>query len=122
VLSDSHSILNKWWGLCSQALYIRGVRDVRQKDVQTAEPLVAEPRPYEIYVAIEDLKIYKSLGNAQIAADLIRTRNRLISYKIHNITNSIWNKEELPQQWKESIIVPIYNKGDKTDCSNCRDI
>jgi len=25
---------------------------------------------------------------------------------------------ESSQQWKESIIVPIYNKGDKTDCSN----
>jgi hypothetical protein len=24
----------------------------------------------------------------------------------------------LPQQWKESIIVPIYKKGDKTDCNN----
>jgi hypothetical protein len=29
--------------------------------------------------------------------------------------HSIWNKEELPQQWKESIILPIYKKGDKTD-------
>jgi hypothetical protein len=28
------------------------------------------------------------------------------------------NKEGLPQQWKESITVPIYKKGDKTDCSN----
>jgi hypothetical protein len=24
----------------------------------------------------------------------------------------------LPEEWKESIIVPIYKKGDKTDCSN----
>jgi hypothetical protein len=26
--------------------------------------------------------------------------------------------EELPDQWKESITVPIYKKGDKTGCSN----
>jgi len=26
----------------------------------------------------------------------------------------------LPEDWKESIIVPIYKKGDKTDCSNYR--
>jgi len=32
----------------------------------------------------------------------------------------MWNKEELPEDWKESIIVPIYKKGDKTDCSNYR--
>jgi len=26
----------------------------------------------------------------------------------------------LPEEWKESIIVPIYAKGDKTDCSSYR--
>jgi hypothetical protein len=31
---------------------------------------------------------------------------------------SVWNKEELPDQWKEYIIVPIHKKGDKSDCSN----
>jgi hypothetical protein len=34
----------------------------------------------------------------------------------------IWNKEELPHHWKESIIVPIHKKGDETDCSNYRGI
>jgi hypothetical protein len=27
--------------------------------------------------------------------------------------------QKLPEEWKESI-VPIYKKGDKADCSNCR--
>jgi hypothetical protein len=37
---------------------------------------------------------------------------------IHKLTNSIWNKKDLPDQWKESIIVPIHKKGDTTDCNN----
>jgi hypothetical protein len=41
---------------------------------------------------------------------------------IHKLINSVWNKEELPDQWKESIIVPIHKKGDKTDCNNYRGI
>jgi hypothetical protein len=43
--------------------------------------------------------------------------------EIHKLINSIWSKEELPNQWKESIIAPIYEKGDKTTgCSNYRGI
>jgi len=30
----------------------------------------------------------------------------------------MWNKKELPEEWKDSIIVPIYKKGSKTDFSN----
>jgi hypothetical protein len=41
---------------------------------------------------------------------------------IHKAVNSVWNKEELPDQWKESIIVPVHKKGDKTDCNNYRGI
>jgi hypothetical protein len=37
---------------------------------------------------------------------------------IHTPIDSNWSKEELPDWWKESIIVPSYKKGDKTDCSN----
>ena len=33
-------------------------------------------------------------------------------------STSIWHKDKLPRQWKESIILPVHKKGDKTDCSN----
>jgi hypothetical protein len=38
--------------------------------------------------------------------------------EIHKLIKLIWNKEELSHQWKESNVVPIQKKGDKTDCSN----
>jgi hypothetical protein len=34
--------------------------------------------------------------------------------------NSIWYKEAVQHQWKESIILLICKKGDKSDSSNCR--
>jgi hypothetical protein len=41
---------------------------------------------------------------------------------IHKLINSIWNEEEFPDQWKESIILPVHKTGDKTDCNNYRGI
>ena len=100
----------------TQLFSVFGVGDVRQ----TAKPLMPEPSVFEVYMAIEKLKRHKSSGINQIPAELIKAGSRIICSEIHELTNSIWNKEELPEEWKESIIVPIYKKGDKTDCSNYR--
>jgi hypothetical protein len=42
--------------------------------------------------------------------------------EINKLIMLIWNREELPHQWKGSIVVPIHKKADKTDCSNYRGI
>jgi len=39
---------------------------------------------------------------------LIKAGGRTICYENHKHIIAIWNKEELPEDWKESIIVPIY--------------
>ena len=46
---------------------------------------------------------------------MIQAGCRTIPSDIHKLTNSVWNREELPQELKELIIVPIYEKGDTTD-------
>jgi hypothetical protein len=42
--------------------------------------------------------------------------------EIHKLINSLWSKEELLEQRNEYTIVPIYEKGRKTDCSNFQGI
>jgi hypothetical protein len=121
-VEDSHSILAKWRKHFFQLLKVHGVNDVRQTEIHTAEPLVPEPSDSEVEIAIEKLKTLKSPGIDQIPAELIKAEGRTIRSESHKLINSIWNKVELPEQWKESVIVPIYRKGDKTYCSNYRGI
>jgi hypothetical protein len=76
-------------------------------------PLVPKPSLVEVEIAVGKLKSYKSPDTDQIPSELIKAGGETCS-EIHRLICSIWNKEELPQQWKESIIVPIHKKGDKT--------
>jgi hypothetical protein len=54
------------------------------------------------------LKRYKSPGIDQIPAELLQAGGNTLPSEIHKLINCIWKKEELLEQWKESIIVPIY--------------
>jgi hypothetical protein len=81
-------------------------------DKHTAEPLVPEPSLVEVEIAIG--KLNKSPGTDQILAEMITARGETLCSEIHKLTHSTWNKEELPQQHKESI----HKKCDKTDSNN----
>jgi hypothetical protein len=89
--------------------------------MHTAEPFVPDPSASEVEVAIGKLKSCKSPGVDQVLAELIQAGGETLRSEIHKLIKLIWNKEELPHQWKESV-VPIHKKGDKTDCSNYRGI
>jgi hypothetical protein len=79
---------------------------------------VPEPSISEVEVAFGKLKRYKSPGADEIPAELIQAVVETLHYEIHKLIKLIWNKEELPHQWKESVVIPINKKGDKTECSN----
>jgi len=83
---------------------------------------VPDPSPFEVELGNKKLKSHKSSGVDQIPVELIKAGVRQFTVRFVNLLFSILNREELPEEWKESIIVPIYKKGNKTDCSNYRGI
>jgi hypothetical protein len=85
---------------------VHNVSDVKQIEVHMAEPLVPGPS-LEVEIVIAKLKKYRSPGGDQIPAELIQAGGEILLSAIHKLINSVWNKEELPYQWKESIIVSI---------------
>ena len=75
---------------------MHGVNHVRRTEIRTAEPLVPEPSASDVEMAVEKLKRHKSPGTDLILTELIKAGGRTICNDIHELINSIWNKEELP--------------------------
>jgi hypothetical protein len=71
-LADSNDILNKWMNYFAQLLNVHRVSDVRQIEIQTPQPLVPDPSPFEDEAAIAKLKRYKLPGSDLIPAELIK--------------------------------------------------
>jgi hypothetical protein len=88
--------------------------------MHTAEPFVTELSASVVEDATGKLRRYKSPGTDLIPSELTQTGGETMRSEIHKFIKLIWNKEELPHQWKELIVVPIHEKGDKTDCGNYR--
>jgi hypothetical protein len=53
---------------------------------------------------------------------MVTSITRLLLSSIHKLVTSVWNKEDLPDQRKESITVQIHKKRNKTDSNNYRGI
>jgi hypothetical protein len=68
-------------------------------DIHTAKLLTPEPSLVEVEIAIGKFKSYKSPGTDQIPAELIKAGGETLYSQIHRFICSVWNKEELPQQW-----------------------
>jgi hypothetical protein len=72
--------------------------------IHTGETLVPMSSPFEVEMAIEKLERYKSPGANKIQAEFIQARGRTIRFEIHKLINSVWNKEELPDQWRSQSL------------------
>jgi hypothetical protein len=71
LLANSHNIFNMWKNYLSQLLNVQRASDVRHIQIHRAKPLVPDPSPFQVEIAIAKLKRYKSPGSYQIPAELI---------------------------------------------------
>jgi protoheme ferro-lyase len=89
LVKGSNSIFVRRKKHFSQPFNVHGVSEVKQREIQTAEPLVPQLSAFEVEMAIKELQRHKS-GTNQIQEDLIKARDRTICSEINKPTNSIW--------------------------------
>nr|KAG5697989.1 hypothetical protein BaRGS_005807 [Batillaria attramentaria] len=64
----------------------------------------------------------KLQGPDEIPAEAIKADTETAVNMLHSLFSKIWEKEEVPAQWKEGIVIKLPKKGDLRDCSNYRGI
>ena len=80
------------------------------------------PSLNEVQEEIKRLRNNKAAGNDQIPCELLKYCGETLANTLHWTICRIWEGEELPQEWMEGVVWPIYKKGDKLECSNYRPI
>ena len=68
------------------------------------------------------LRSGKAAGPDEIPAEAIKADIETAVQMLYSLSSKIWEKEEVPAQWKEGIIIKLPKKGDLRDCSNYRGI
>ena len=97
-LINSHSILSRWRTISVRSWMYMGLMML---DRHKVESLVPELSVFEFLDGCWKAKRHKSPIIDQIPAELIKA-----GVGQFDVINSIWNKEELPEEWRESLIVP----------------
>jgi hypothetical protein len=52
--------------------------------------------------------------------ELIKYRENKLLNRIYELVRHIWEEERMPEEQKETIIVPMYKKGDRHSCEKYR--
>ena len=77
----------------------------------------------EVTYAVNQLKRSKAVGYDGISAEEIQAAASDKGLEVMlDLCRNIWEEEQIPNDWKRAVIVPIYKKKDKMECKNYRGI
>lgn len=80
------------------------------------------PENEEIEKVIQQLKNNRCAGADEIQAEMVKHGGKNLQNMLCKLIQEIWRKEEMPREWKEAIICPLFKKGEKENCENYRGI
>ena len=81
-----------------------------------------KPTREEIRKAVKLLSNGKAAGPDDIPAEALKADLETIVEMLHPLFEMIWEKEEVPTNWKEGYLIKLPKKGDLSNCANYRGI
>ena len=88
-------------------------------------PLGVLPTMQELTNAIRSLANGKAVGPDGVSIELFKITlngDPALRRRLLDIVVRIWRGGEVPQQWKDAIIMVLHKKKDRTECGNYRGI
>lgn len=64
----------------------------------------------------------KTPGNDGLNMELFKYAPLEIKHRLLHIINLCWTTFQIPDEWKEAVVTPIFKKGDRWNCNNYRGI
>ena len=85
------------------------------------DELMDVPSVDEVWSSIAKLKNGKSAGMDEIPGEIWKY-GEVLANRLHTLIVNVWEGEEVPKEWRDSIFIPLHKKGDKSICDNYRRI
>ena len=123
-LADSKRVVARWSEHFQKLLNVLGDIDLEaldnipQRIIQTSLDKI--PSTDEMAKAIAGLKDGKAPGGDGIPAEVWKHGGDNLFSRLHQLITNAWEVGSVPQAWKDTSIVTIYKKGDRTDSGNYR--
>ena len=76
----------------------------------------------ELATVLKGLKNNKAPGADSMINEFLKYGGSEVRNKLLKIMNMIFEKGEVPNDFRKTLIKPLYKKGDKSECYNCRGI
>ena len=86
-------------------------------DVKLDPPTLDEVRD-----SIRALKRFKAPGPDNLVPALFKDAGESLVVSLTGLFHQIWTSEDVPKNWGESVIVPLFKKGSRNLCENHRGI
>ncbi|CAH1983838.1 unnamed protein product [Acanthoscelides obtectus] len=76
----------------------------------------------EVRKSVNMLKRGKSAGHDGITAEMLQNMNTEYMEMFSTLVNKAREEKQVPDDWREGKVIPVFKKGDTTDCNNYRGI
>ena len=122
VLIDEDEVKMRWSAYFEQLMNVENERVEREIGPGT-ERQVPEIEREEVVAAMKKMKKGKAVGPDDIPIEAWRVLGEAGVDILLDILSGIMQTEKMPEEWRESILIPIFkNKGDILECGKYREI